>query len=190
VHCSGRRDTPECHAPRRSNCHRALPRVLELDASLRVHPDEAWPFATAQGRCGVAPLLDRQPLLRGTRPTRDRDARRRRGRGVGVVSLWWNAPPAKIIMGDTGAMAIGGLVAAMAMATRTVLLLPVIGGLFVIVTMSLPCRNPARQFSAGRCRSKRPRSRRSVSIHLFDRECLTERIWCRLVDIAAVVAVR
>lgn len=40
-------------------------------------------------------------------------------------------------MGDTGAMAIGGLVAAMAMATRTVLLLPIIGGLFVIITMSL-----------------------------------------------------
>jgi phospho-N-acetylmuramoyl-pentapeptide-transferase len=51
--------------------------------------------------------------------------------------LWWNASPAKIFMGDTGAMAIGGLIAAMAVATRTVLLLPIIGGLFVIITMSL-----------------------------------------------------
>jgi phospho-N-acetylmuramoyl-pentapeptide-transferase len=57
--------------------------------------------------------------------------------GALVGFLWWNASPAKIIMGDTGAMAIGGLVAAMAMATRTVLLLPIIGGLFVIITMSL-----------------------------------------------------
>jgi phospho-N-acetylmuramoyl-pentapeptide-transferase len=40
-------------------------------------------------------------------------------------------------MGDTGAMALGGLIAAMALATRTVLLLPIIGGLFVVITMSL-----------------------------------------------------
>jgi phospho-N-acetylmuramoyl-pentapeptide-transferase len=51
--------------------------------------------------------------------------------------LWWNASPAKIFMGDTGAMALGGLIAGMALATRTVLLLPIIGGLFVLVTMSL-----------------------------------------------------
>ena len=57
--------------------------------------------------------------------------------GALVGFLWWNAAPAKIIMGDTGAMAIGGLIAAMAVATRTVLLLPIIGGLFVIITMSL-----------------------------------------------------
>jgi phospho-N-acetylmuramoyl-pentapeptide-transferase len=57
--------------------------------------------------------------------------------GALVGFLWWNASPAKVIMGDTGSMAIGGLVAAMALATRTVLLLPIIGGLFVIITMSL-----------------------------------------------------
>jgi phospho-N-acetylmuramoyl-pentapeptide-transferase len=57
--------------------------------------------------------------------------------GACVGFLWWNASPAKIFMGDTGSMAIGGLIAAMALATRTVLLLPIIGGLFVIITMSL-----------------------------------------------------
>lgn len=57
--------------------------------------------------------------------------------GACVGFLWWNANPAKIIMGDTGAMALGGLIAAMAVATRTVLLLPIIGGLFVVITMSL-----------------------------------------------------
>jgi phospho-N-acetylmuramoyl-pentapeptide-transferase len=51
--------------------------------------------------------------------------------------LWWNASPARIFMGDTGSMALGGLIAAMALATRTVLLLPIIGGLFVVITMSL-----------------------------------------------------
>jgi phospho-N-acetylmuramoyl-pentapeptide-transferase len=54
-----------------------------------------------------------------------------------VGFLWWNASPARIFMGDTGSMALGGLIAAMALATRTVLLLPIIGGLFVIITMSL-----------------------------------------------------
>lgn len=51
--------------------------------------------------------------------------------------LWWNASPARVFMGDTGSMAIGGLIAAMAMATRTVLLLPVMGLLYVITTMSV-----------------------------------------------------
>ncbi|QSB16348.1 phospho-N-acetylmuramoyl-pentapeptide-transferase [Natronosporangium hydrolyticum] len=57
--------------------------------------------------------------------------------GALVGFLWWNASPAKIFMGDTGSMAIGGMVAAMAVATRTVMLLPLLGGLFVIITMSL-----------------------------------------------------
>ncbi|MDQ4006145.1 MAG: phospho-N-acetylmuramoyl-pentapeptide-transferase [Actinomycetota bacterium] len=51
--------------------------------------------------------------------------------------LWWNAAPAKIFMGDTGSLALGGLVAAMAIATRTQLLLVIIGGLFVLETLSV-----------------------------------------------------
>ncbi|HLU33808.1 MAG TPA: phospho-N-acetylmuramoyl-pentapeptide-transferase [Natronosporangium sp.] len=54
-----------------------------------------------------------------------------------VGFLWWNASPAKIFMGDTGSMALGGLIAAMALATRTVLLLLIIGGLLVVITMSV-----------------------------------------------------
>ncbi|MBB5867537.1 phospho-N-acetylmuramoyl-pentapeptide-transferase [Allocatelliglobosispora scoriae] len=50
--------------------------------------------------------------------------------------LWWNTSPARIIMGDTGSMALGGLIAGEAVATRTVLLLPVLAALFVIITMS------------------------------------------------------
>lgn len=50
--------------------------------------------------------------------------------------LWWNTSPARIIMGDTGSMALGGLIAGQAVATRTVLLLPVLAALFVIITMS------------------------------------------------------
>jgi phospho-N-acetylmuramoyl-pentapeptide-transferase len=51
--------------------------------------------------------------------------------------LWWNAPPAKIWMGDTGSLALGGTLAGLAIVTRTDLLLAILGGLFVVVTMSV-----------------------------------------------------
>ncbi|GAA4347536.1 phospho-N-acetylmuramoyl-pentapeptide-transferase [Angustibacter luteus] len=51
--------------------------------------------------------------------------------------LWWNASPASIIMGDTGSLSLGAALAGLAILTRTELLLVVLGGLFVIVTMSV-----------------------------------------------------
>src|SRR5690606_11681996 len=51
--------------------------------------------------------------------------------------LWWNAAPAKIYMGDTGALALGGAVAGFAITTRTELLLLLIGGLFLIEAASV-----------------------------------------------------
>ncbi|MCE2527800.1 MAG: phospho-N-acetylmuramoyl-pentapeptide-transferase [Actinomycetia bacterium] len=51
--------------------------------------------------------------------------------------LWWNAPPARLIMGDVGSHAIGGLLAAVAVLTNTQLLLMVIGGLYVAETLSV-----------------------------------------------------
>jgi phospho-N-acetylmuramoyl-pentapeptide-transferase len=51
--------------------------------------------------------------------------------------LWWNAPPAKIFMGDTGSLALGGVLAGLAICTRTQLLLLILGGLFVIITLSV-----------------------------------------------------
>ena len=50
--------------------------------------------------------------------------------------LWWNASPAQIFMGDTGSMALGGLMAGLAILSRTELLLIVLGGLFAVVTLS------------------------------------------------------
>src|SRR6202034_2650523 len=50
--------------------------------------------------------------------------------------LWWNAPPAKIFMGDTGSLGLGGAIAGLAIITQTELLLILLGGLFVIITMS------------------------------------------------------
>ena len=51
--------------------------------------------------------------------------------------LWWNASPAKIIMGDTGALSLGGAMAGLAIMTRTELLLVVLGGLFAVITLSV-----------------------------------------------------
>ncbi len=47
--------------------------------------------------------------------------------------LWWNASPAKIFMGDTGSLALGGALAGLAILTRTELLLALLGGLFVVI---------------------------------------------------------
>jgi phospho-N-acetylmuramoyl-pentapeptide-transferase len=61
------------------------------------------------------------------------------GAAVGAVAgfLWWNAAPARIFMGDTGSLALGGLMGALAIVTSTQLLLVVLGGLFVIETTSV-----------------------------------------------------
>ena len=51
--------------------------------------------------------------------------------------LWWNTSPAKIFMGDTGSLALGGALAGLAILTRTELLLVILGGLFVAQTLSV-----------------------------------------------------
>ena len=51
--------------------------------------------------------------------------------------LWWNANPAKIVMGDTGSLSLGGALAGLAILTRTELLLLIVGGLFVVITLSV-----------------------------------------------------
>jgi phospho-N-acetylmuramoyl-pentapeptide-transferase len=57
--------------------------------------------------------------------------------GASAGFLWWNAAPARIFMGDTGSLAIGAGLAALALTTNTQLLLPIIGGLFVVETLSV-----------------------------------------------------
>jgi phospho-N-acetylmuramoyl-pentapeptide-transferase len=51
--------------------------------------------------------------------------------------LWWNAAPAQIFMGDSGSQALGGALASLALLTGTHLLLAVLGGLYVMVTVSV-----------------------------------------------------
>lgn len=57
--------------------------------------------------------------------------------GALIGFLWWNTTPAKVFMGDTGSMALGGALAALAILTRTELLLVLTAGLFIIVTSSV-----------------------------------------------------
>jgi phospho-N-acetylmuramoyl-pentapeptide-transferase len=59
------------------------------------------------------------------------------GLGACFGFLWWNAPPAKIFMGDTGSLALGGLLAGLAICTKTMFLFGILGGLFVIIALSV-----------------------------------------------------
>jgi phospho-N-acetylmuramoyl-pentapeptide-transferase len=57
--------------------------------------------------------------------------------GAGLGFLWYNAPPAAVFMGDTGSLALGGALGAIAIATKHELVLAIVGGLFVVEALSV-----------------------------------------------------
>jgi phospho-N-acetylmuramoyl-pentapeptide-transferase len=57
--------------------------------------------------------------------------------GAGLGFLWFNAPPAQIFMGDTGSLALGGALGTIAVATKHEIVLAIVGGLFVLETVSV-----------------------------------------------------
>lgn len=57
--------------------------------------------------------------------------------GAGLGFLWFNAPPAAIFMGDTGSLALGGMIGTIAVATKHEIVLAIIGGLFVVEALSV-----------------------------------------------------
>jgi phospho-N-acetylmuramoyl-pentapeptide-transferase len=57
--------------------------------------------------------------------------------GAGLGFLWFNAPPAKVFMGDIGSLSIGGALGAVAVATKHEIVLAIVGGLFVVETLSV-----------------------------------------------------
>jgi phospho-N-acetylmuramoyl-pentapeptide-transferase len=57
--------------------------------------------------------------------------------GAGLGFLWFNAPPASIFMGDTGSLALGGLLGSVAVATKHEIVLAIVGGLFVLEAVSV-----------------------------------------------------
>ena len=67
--------------------------------------------------------------------------------GAIVGFLWYNAHPAQVFMGDTGSLAIGGVLAAAAILTKTEMLLPIIGGIFVLEGLSVIVQYTVFRFS-------------------------------------------
>jgi phospho-N-acetylmuramoyl-pentapeptide-transferase len=57
--------------------------------------------------------------------------------GAGLGFLWFNAPPAKVFMGDTGSLALGGALGTVSVITKHELVLAIVGGLFVLETVSV-----------------------------------------------------
>ncbi len=57
--------------------------------------------------------------------------------GAGLGFLWFNAPPAQIFMGDTGSLALGGLIGTIAVAVKHEIVLAIVGGLFVVEALSV-----------------------------------------------------
>ena len=57
--------------------------------------------------------------------------------GAGLGFLWYNAPPAAVFMGDTGSLALGGALGAIAVATKHEIVLAIVGGLFVVEALSV-----------------------------------------------------
>jgi phospho-N-acetylmuramoyl-pentapeptide-transferase len=57
--------------------------------------------------------------------------------GAGLGFLWFNAPPAAVFMGDTGSLSLGGALGAVAVATKHEIVLAIVGGLFVVETLSV-----------------------------------------------------
>lgn len=89
-----------------------------------------WQFANS---CGAAA----EPACYQVRDPLDLAVLSAAGLGACVGFLWWNAAPAKIFMGDTGSLALGGLVAGISVASRTELLMVIIAALFVIEAASV-----------------------------------------------------
>jgi len=57
--------------------------------------------------------------------------------GAGLGFLWFNAPPAMVFMGDTGSLALGGALGAISVVTKHEIVLAIVGGLFVLETVSV-----------------------------------------------------
>lgn len=70
--------------------------------------------------------------------------------GVGLAFLWYNAHPAQVFMGDVGALALGGCLGTMAVITRQELVLAVMGGIFVVETLSVMIQTVYFRLSHGK----------------------------------------
>jgi phospho-N-acetylmuramoyl-pentapeptide-transferase len=91
--------------------------------------------------------------------------------------LWWNASPAKIFMGDTGSLALGGALAGMAILTRTELLLVILGGLFVAQTLSVMLQVGYFKLTGGRRMFRMAPLHHHFELKGWDEITVTVRFW-------------
>ena len=70
--------------------------------------------------------------------------------GAGLAFLWFNAHPAQVFMGDVGALALGGTLGTVAVITRQELVLAIMGGIFVVETLSVMIQTTYFRFSGGK----------------------------------------
>ncbi|HEV8055592.1 MAG TPA: phospho-N-acetylmuramoyl-pentapeptide-transferase [Nocardioidaceae bacterium] len=91
--------------------------------------------------------------------------------------LWWNASPAKIFMGDTGSLSLGGALAGLAVLTRTEMLLLVLGGLFVIITLSVILQVGYFKVSRGKRLFRMAPLQHHFELEGWDEVTITIRFW-------------
>src|SRR4029078_1793095 len=71
--------------------------------------------------------------------------------GAGLGFLWFNAPPAMVFMGDTGSLSIGGALGGVAVVTKHEIVLAIVGGLFVLETVSVIVQVASFRLTRRRC---------------------------------------
>ena len=91
--------------------------------------------------------------------------------------LWWNTSPAKIFMGDSGSLALGGAVAGLAILTRTELLVVILGGMFVIITLSVVLQVGYFKLSGGKRLFKMAPLHHHFEMKGWDEQTVVVRFW-------------
>ena len=91
--------------------------------------------------------------------------------GASIGFLWFNAPPAKIFMGDTGSLALGGSLGAVGVVTKHEIVLAITGGLFVLEAVSVIVQVASFKLTGKRIFKMAP-------IHHHFREKRLARIYC------------
>ena len=89
--------------------------------------------------------------------------------GAGLAFLWFNAPPAAVFMGDTGSLALGGALGAIAVSTHHEIVLGIVGGLFVVEMMSVIIQVLSTSAPAARLRMADPPPFRAARLVRADR---------------------
>ncbi|WP_146339198.1 phospho-N-acetylmuramoyl-pentapeptide-transferase [Nesterenkonia sp. NBAIMH1] len=97
--------------------------------------------------------------------------------GALVGFLWWNTKPAKIFMGDTGSLALGGALAGFAILTHTQLLFIILGGLFVIITCSVILQVGYFKLSGGKRIFKMAPLQHHFELKGWSEETVVVRFW-------------